>query len=54
LLLVVVAGAAITAVDSREVGSLEDGIWWAFSTLTTVGYGDVSRRTWRVARLQPW
>jgi voltage-gated potassium channel len=42
LVFVVVAGAAVAMVDSENVGSIEDGIWWA---LKTVGYGDVVPRS---------
>jgi len=39
--LVVIAGAAISSVDPDDVHDIEDGIWWALATVTTVGYGDV-------------
>ncbi|MBH0053390.1 MULTISPECIES: potassium channel family protein [unclassified Salinibacterium] len=45
LLLVFVAGLAILDTernaDSTQITSLGDGIWWAFVTITTVGYGDI-------------
>lgn len=45
LFLVTVSGSALSEVDHKDVHSLQDGIWWAIVTVTTVGYGDIVPHT---------
>jgi voltage-gated potassium channel len=40
-ILVVIAGAVQATVDSTDFESFWEGVWWAVSTVTTVGYGDI-------------
>jgi len=38
---VVTAAALVTRTDPAQFPGLEEALWWAASTVTTVGYGDV-------------
>ena len=48
LTLVLIFGAALYVIEGEENGfeSIPLSIYWAIVTLTTVGYGDISPKTW--------
>lgn len=43
--IVVTGGAAFAYIEPDQHLAVTDGIWWALTTVTTVGYGDIAPRT---------
>jgi voltage-gated potassium channel len=44
--IVLVAGGALAAIETDTVGSYDEGVWWAVSLMSTVGFaGDTPQTT---------
>lgn len=43
--IIVLMGGLLVTYLEPSINNLEDGIWWAVVTVTTVGYGDISPET---------